>query len=39
LGYVVNALAAWALFGEVLNLGRALGIGIIILGVFVLARS
>mgnify|MGYP003573476095 FL=1 len=39
LGYVVNALAAWALFGEVLNLGRVLGIGIIILGVFVLARS
>ena len=39
LGYVVNALAAWALLGEVLNLGRVLGIGIIILGVFVLARS
>jgi multidrug transporter EmrE-like cation transporter len=39
LGYVVNALAAWALFGEAMNLGRVLGIGIIMLGVFVLARS
>jgi multidrug transporter EmrE-like cation transporter len=39
LGYVVNALAAWALFGEALSLGRVLGIGIIILGVVVLARS
>ena len=39
LGYVVNALAAWALFGEVMSVSRVLGIGIIILGVLVLARS
>ena len=39
IGYVVNALAAWYLFGEVVTPMRLLGIGIIILGVFVVARS
>ena len=39
IGYVVNAIAAWAWFGEALSLARIGGIGIIILGVFVLARS
>ncbi|WJF88960.1 SMR family transporter [Paraburkholderia bonniea] len=39
LGYVVNAFAAWYLFGEVLSLQRLIGIGIILLGVAVLARS
>jgi multidrug transporter EmrE-like cation transporter len=39
IGYVVNAFAAWALFGEALTPMRLLGIGIIVLGVFVLARS
>lgn len=39
IGYVVNALAAWALFGETLTAMRLAGIGIIIVGVFVLARS
>jgi len=39
IGYVVNALAAWALFGEALTPMRLLGIGVIILGVFILARS
>ncbi len=39
LGYVVNALAAWQLFGEVMNPGRVIGIGIILVGVYVLARS
>ena len=39
IGYVVNAILAWYLFGEALTLERMLGIGIIILGVFVLARS
>ncbi len=39
IGYVVNALAAAALLGEALTLGRIAGIGIIILGVFILARS
>lgn len=38
-GYVVNALAAWYLFGEAVTLARMIGIGIIILGVFVVARS
>jgi len=39
IGYVVNAFAAWALFGEVLTLTRLGGIGFIIIGVYILARS
>ncbi len=39
IGYIVNAFAAWALFGEALGPGRLIGIGVIILGVFILARS
>jgi drug/metabolite transporter (DMT)-like permease len=39
LGYVVNALAAWWLFGEVVTLQRAIGIGVILLGVYLVARS
>ncbi|MCU9954737.1 MULTISPECIES: SMR family transporter [Burkholderia] len=39
LGYVVNAFAAWYLFGEVLSVQRLVGIGIILIGVLVLARS
>lgn len=39
LGYVVNAFAAWYLFGEVLSVQKLVGIGIILVGVFVLARS
>jgi len=39
IGYVVNAFAAYTLLGEALTPGRLLGIGIIILGVAVLARS
>jgi multidrug transporter EmrE-like cation transporter len=39
LGYVLNAVAAWYLFGEVLSIQRLVGIGIILVGVFVLARS
>ena len=38
IGYVVNALAAWYLFGEALTGGRWLGIGFIIIGVYLLAR-
>lgn len=38
-GYVVNAIAAWYLFGEALSPARLTGIGIIILGVFIVARS
>jgi multidrug transporter EmrE-like cation transporter len=39
IGYVVNAVAAWWLFGEALTPMRLTGIGIILLGVYVLARS
>jgi len=39
LGYVVNAFAAWYLFGEVLSVQRLIGIAIILVGVVVLARS
>jgi multidrug transporter EmrE-like cation transporter len=39
LGYVVNAIGAWYFFGEVLSAQRLVGIGIILLGVVVLARS
>jgi multidrug transporter EmrE-like cation transporter len=39
IGYVLNALAAWYLFGEVLGAQRLAGIGIIIVGVFFVARS
>ena len=38
-GYVVNALAAWYLFGEAVTPMRLLGIGIIIIGVCVVTRS
>jgi multidrug transporter EmrE-like cation transporter len=38
-GYVVNALAAWYLFGEAVTLTRIAGIGIIIVGVYIVARS
>jgi len=39
IGYVVNAIAAWYLFGEALGVARLTGIGIIIIGVYVVARS
>ena len=39
LGYVVNAFAAWYLFGEVLSAQRLIGIGVILVGVFLVARS
>jgi len=39
IGYVVNALLAWWLFGENLSLQRWLGIGVIIVGVILVARS
>lgn len=39
LGYVVNAIAAWYLFGEALSLQRIIAIGIILVGVYILARS
>jgi multidrug transporter EmrE-like cation transporter len=39
IGYVVNAAAAWFLFGEAVSMQRMAGIGIIVLGVYVVARS
>jgi len=39
IGYIVNALAAQAFLGESLRTQRIIGIGIIIVGVFFLARS
>ena len=38
-GYVVNAFAAWWLFGENLSAARLAGIGIILVGVWLVARS
>ena len=39
IGYVVNAIAAYFLFGEAVGVQRLVGIGIIILGVYIVARS
>ena len=39
IGYVINALAAWQLLGESLSPLRIGGIGVIIAGVFMVARS
>ena len=39
IGYVVNAVAAWYLFNEALSAQRMIGIGTIIVGVFLVARS
>jgi multidrug transporter EmrE-like cation transporter len=38
-GYVVNAVAAYFLFGEAVGAQRLVGIGIIIVGVYIVARS
>jgi multidrug transporter EmrE-like cation transporter len=39
LGYVVNAVAAWYFFGEMVSLQRVIAIGIILVGVYLLARA
>ena len=39
LGYVINAVAAFYLFGETVTVARWLGIGFIVLGVWLVARS
>lgn len=39
LGYVVNALLAWWLFGESITVQKIAGIGFILLGVWLVARS
>jgi multidrug transporter EmrE-like cation transporter len=39
IGYIINALVAWAWLGEVLSVNKMAGIAIITVGVIVLARS
>ena len=39
LGYVINAVAAFYLFGETVTVARWLGIGFIIVGVWLVART
>lgn len=39
IGYVINAIAAWYLFGESVTVMRMVGIGIIVIGVYIVARS
>ena len=38
-GYIVNAIAASQLFNEPMGVGKVIGIGVIMLGVYILARS
>jgi len=39
IGYIVNAVAAWWLFGESITAQKMAGIGFIVVGVFLVARS
>ena len=39
IGYVANAIAAWYFFGEDVSVMRLAGIGVIIIGVYIVARS
>lgn len=39
IGYIANAIGARLLFGEVLSVTQMIGIGVIIVGVFLLARG
>lgn len=39
IGYIVNAVAAWMLFGESLTAQKLVGIGFIVIGVWLVARS
>jgi multidrug transporter EmrE-like cation transporter len=39
IGYLINAVAAWYFFGESVDALRMTGIGFIIVGVFLVARS
>jgi multidrug transporter EmrE-like cation transporter len=38
-GYVLNAVAAWYFFGEAVSVTRLVGISVIIIGVYIVARS
>ncbi len=39
IGYILNAFAAWYLFGEIITYQKLIGITIIIIGVYFVARS
>jgi multidrug transporter EmrE-like cation transporter len=39
IGYVINAFAAWYLFGELISMQKMAGIFIIIIGVFIVAKA
>ncbi len=39
IGYIINALAAWFLFGESLTAQKLVGIGFIVVGVFLVSRA
>ena len=39
IGYAVNAVAAWYLFGEAVTRSRLIGIGIIAIGVYIVTQS
>lgn len=39
MGYVINAIGAWYFLGEVVSMPRILAIGVIIVGVILLART
>ena len=39
IGYILNAVAAWWLFGESLTAQKLVGIGFIVVGVYLVARS
>jgi multidrug transporter EmrE-like cation transporter len=39
IGYVINAFIAWHWFGEALSLEKLAGIGLIVLGVYVITRT
>jgi len=39
IGYVINAAAAWYFLGEAVTPMRLIGIGVIVLGCFIVARS
>ena len=39
MGYIVNAILAYYLFGESLGMQKVIGIGFIVVGVFLVARS
>ncbi|MEQ1519604.1 MAG: SMR family transporter [Usitatibacteraceae bacterium] len=39
IGYIISAIAAWYLFGESLTAQKMIGIGFIVIGVYLVAKS